>query len=615
MKSKVANGQNAKMSRIGLLSLVTLMCVSLSTGTALAADMSVWQVKSDGTVGKLVEPGISTSRAEEATKLLIKDSNYKGFAEKFKSNSAEMVEGIRAALISDKAGFDKNVKAIVDGLKALSGKEAFGSVKKKAAMDKLLEKLATLKFADVDSSSGEHELLATLLDLVGADREDVLKALGLTDEKKEKKDDEKPTEVDNTTAPVSERVPGEVTDEELQRQAQIECDKRKAELAAAEQKAADDAERAFNELRNFMEAQARNNNKKEDRAPVTNNSLFDQLARRFGGGDEATPPVQPPQTPPATPPATAQQQPDQNSALDEPVPNLPQQGGSNLPLAQTAPSRPIPVAQMAKPTVKDRGEAEGQALAQEVTNSKNLGASQLPMVFNANGQLMMAPYLAGQQLQLAMNDVDQQKAALSGAEDALRGKIAELKKKATELGDTPPGADDEAERLNGLLAKAESNARTVPNLQNQLQAVKKAADEGDRSAQDQAMQLSQQIATLNGAVQDAQDAVALHKSNTASIQRSGSKLAEGLQADISALTKQLNDVTEANKALDNRAKQIQMMGSQVASQQAPNNALAGTNVQQRLQGAQIVPRNTLGPAGAYNQDAGPRSAIGNRQTL
>lgn len=546
MKSKVANGLNAKMSRIGLLSLVTVMCVSLSAGSALAADYKVWKLK-DGKAGEPVEV-MKSDRGDLATKLLIKDKDFKGFLSEFKSSPTDMVAGMRKALVSDSANFKANRDAIVEGLKAAMADAEMGSLTVKDAMKKLIDALAKIdSVKDLENTDGAHEMFMSLLELSGK-KSEILAALGLTDEKKE--------EVAGPAAPATPAAPalpttpvvaqpGEVDDSFLQAKAQEQCDK----YNARKQKQDDEINNLYNEIANQFASQRRKPRKSEEVASVDNNALFGQLGRLFGNNDEQ------PAIPPAAAPAQVaqQQQPEQpqdNSVLDEPVQPLQQQQAA-LPLTPVTPPSSGQVQQFTLQPVTNFGDKEKAALASSIADSKALAGYQLPVTGQIN------PAIAVNMLRDASAQTAAQIEDLQTSQDSMQARIDTLRKEQKRLQGLPPGAEEEGTKLQQAYAEAKRNSDSMlPQLQQQLSQVQQAAQNGDPTAQLQVQRINADISKLTADTNSAKGSLEAHNANMTALSKKGAAQAAELEDVISGLETQLGQVKAPLKLLTERQNKI-----------------------------------------------------------
>jgi hypothetical protein len=255
------NGQ-AKMARIGLLTVIAGMVLNLSVGTALyaAESFKVWKLNAAGSAGELVQP-ISSDSLAEAKKWLTSedDKDLASFVEKFSKEPTQFVEAIHQTMV----GVDEETKmnALIGRLGKLKEQDAtkFGGGVKKAVLLGRLEELKNL-----DTKLRKDLNSEAMLKVLFSD--DLLKKLELTstapatsaDSSKKDKDlsftgfpffggDE------NGNSNEKEDRVAEVTDEQIQAAVQPVCDKQK-ELVEQSDKKLEDLQNLLNQVVNQFQA-------------------------------------------------------------------------------------------------------------------------------------------------------------------------------------------------------------------------------------------------------------------------------------------------------------------------------------------------------------------------
>ena len=295
--------KSAKMSRLGVLSLVTWMVVSLSAGTALAAtEFTLRHVDKDGVVGEEVK-ALELKQAEQAIEWT-RTNRFDDIVETHVNEPTQILEVVHQAIIAQEkelAKFEKeelakgtkqeditrmsatdrdNLKSTIEtGFKSVAISR-FGSLKAKDAINKLIDVL--LKNRKDLAKATRLDLLKALFE--GADKKDLLAALSLTTDEKivaKKKEEPKKEEVAEVKP-----VVGEISDEDLRKDALQECrnilDQKAQERAAIDEQIAglqDIVMELMNRAKTAYQAVAQKQAK-----PVTPNNkvndMLEELAKR-----------------------------------------------------------------------------------------------------------------------------------------------------------------------------------------------------------------------------------------------------------------------------------------------------------------------------------------------
>ncbi len=209
-KAKV-NGQSVVMNRIGALSLVTWMVVSLSAGTALAAtEYKLRKLDKDGNPGEEVQR-LSLTDEKEVIELLTVGERPKSLQEyvgRFSEEPTVFVEGIwkSVAKAKDAKAFEKDIK---EGLKGILVDDFRSD---KTALLKAIDRLFEIK-PELLAKMTREELLKEIFSGMG--NEPLRTALELTEKDKAvaKKKEEK--------GRVGEPA---LTDADIEKLAQEHCD-------------------------------------------------------------------------------------------------------------------------------------------------------------------------------------------------------------------------------------------------------------------------------------------------------------------------------------------------------------------------------------------------------
>jgi hypothetical protein len=334
----VVNGQSAKMSRIGLLSLVTWMVVSLSAGTALAAEFTLYKLDKEGKTTTEEVKGLDLQGQKDAHELLVSDKfNVEKYVELFSKEPTQFVEGIWKAVTETKDAGKRAAlkKALVKDLeKVLSTK--FGT--NKVSMLELVEKLMKIDDNNLYKLSRE-ELLKELL----AGNKELQLALNLSEKAADKvaEKKEKPPAKEGMNPRVKE-----FTDAELAALAKEQvCDKVNPLLNAVKDqftKNANSINEAFNRIKEMSKmaqvAQAPKKEQAEDIIPQLMKELMDKNKAKEAAHQPAAPQV-------ASAPEK-EDAPAKNSVLDNPLPQPQQQQQQNgmpfMPQTQVASASNIP---------------------------------------------------------------------------------------------------------------------------------------------------------------------------------------------------------------------------------------------------------------------------------
>ncbi len=367
MKSVNPNAKNPNklVSRLGVLSYMGLMVLTLATGgNALAADFKLWQQV------KVSEKPLEVQRldkfekgVEKSEKWLITEPDFKKFATSFSAEPFQFAEGLKAGLLkSFKDGSQDAFRAAAkEGFEKLEAKD-FGGFIRQSALKTIIEKILAMDKTKLEDEKFLEELFADPA---------VRAALGLTD----KDPNEKPVkEEPKGEKPVIKEEPkGDKPDtsakdaenakklaEEVARNAQLQAAIQAMQAQAQQQnlgtgelndgaldnlkaqvcggvdalKAQLDANRSsldaqlsgVNELFNrFASASrvgdvARNENK--DRLE----DILPGLLQNALGQQQQTSQIAPPPPPPTIPPqAQNEGRQNDNSIFDQPLPSRPQQ--------------------------------------------------------------------------------------------------------------------------------------------------------------------------------------------------------------------------------------------------------------------------------------------------
>jgi hypothetical protein len=329
----------SKVSRIGRLSMVTWMVVSLSAGTALAADFTLRKVDKDGVVGEEVK-ALELQQQKDAKELLTTVStdaktNVEKYVELFSKEPTQFVEGIAEAVRSVQDA-EKRTKLKEELLKDLNKVLASAYGIDKDALLKAVESLLKLEDKNLDKLTR-----AELLKEIFAGKAELLAKLSLSEKDKTvaKKDETKKVEEKK-----EERVGEVMTDAQITQLAKQQCDQVNGVLDRVKDqftKNANAINEAFNRIKEMSKlAQVAPVAKKEQAEDVIP-QLMKELMEKNKQPQHVTP--APPQVASAP---EKEEAPAKNSVLDQPLPQPQQQQPQNqmpyMPQSQVASSSNIP---------------------------------------------------------------------------------------------------------------------------------------------------------------------------------------------------------------------------------------------------------------------------------
>lgn len=599
MKSSKVVVKSNLMSRLGHLSAITVMALSLSVGTVRAAeDFKLWHaVVGDAKGEELLHA--SDDNSSDSVKWLVKDAsdkNIQKFVDEFSKEPFQFLEGMKAAKESAEKdskldALKKTISEKIFGDKSKIKDKSFGGKKERQALKELVEAMMEKDKLGKDFLSDlfvKPSILADL-NLKGAEK------------KPEPSKSPAPSTTPTPTAvPPTTPTVGEIDDGSLQRQAQQICDKfnglRDENLKSLKdqisplQAALDAANEKFNKLAsqpgidpNLLQAQKKNEKGLEDILPgLLANALNNDK-------DNQVTPSSNQQQQPFFPQQQQRRNDDQQSNLNQPVPDpgpqQPQQSGG-------MPMMPYQAATAAAPIRVNLPSASGR---QELRDAQD-ALSAIQMRQPVASTLGMNAGLPDLVMAKAKVRTDIQKA--QGALVAAKDRAARLDEQLEELKDQalPPEAKRKMTQLEGDLNQKKQA------MQQQQQMLQMLAPEQRQDAQQMMYMQQQQVAQSEQALNNYKAEMDIAAEKMSAAVKSLSKTRDNLQSVTSKLESEVSGLKEEETSVQqliNTNMQMQMSQNQPQQPGTPNiNRLQGFGG-----GNTSGPRTTAPRLGAALQSA------------
>lgn len=620
MKSRntVVNGQ-AKMARLGLLSLLTGMVLNLSLGTALYAadEFKLWKLDAEGKAGARVELALDTKKTEAATLLKSEVDTEPNVSEFVKLEPTVAFEGLRKFLVDSKAPAEQaavqkdKMEKILASLNKL-GTNKFTSPAHKAAFITLIEKIGKMSIEDLENLSPEEFLRIVFMSQTGE-----MKELGLTDVKKEIASNPviPPTPVNNTVGEVDDEVEQSagLSDAEIEALVKPICDKHNA-LVEKSNRELQDMQDLVKEVQNKVAAlsQIPPQVVKRDQAEDVIGPLLKQLAKDNQPAPAAAAAPVAPQV------ASTQSQPEEepvnpNSALNA-LPPAP-----NSQVGQPAPFFATPQSNSARPQIaldlpSNRGARDLRTAQEAIAAADDVLSQGVPTTINPYTGMSNNPLQVAAQLGASKAQVDGALANVNSAIKTTNKRMQEMDGQLEQLKDgaraaLPEWVSKEEARLQGVYDTAKRNFE-----QQRQQLTASAQASGDPNA------MAQVATTLGGMSQEMSRAETDLKGFQAEVEAklvTGNKAIAQLKSQRQALEDSYADLKTQKGKLDVQNTQIANLltsnGQQFAQMSQPGVGTPGPNVN-RISGANIG--NTArgrGIGGALSTDV--RGNLGTASTV
>ncbi len=249
MKScKAEVNVNGRQSRIGLLSLVTVMILFLSVGKSFAADTAkkfdLWHKDESGKIGAALLRFENPGDFEDARKYLV-DKNqpqpdFAGFVKKYQDEPFEFMQGVQSALIDSFNTPNGDPEALLASLKAglsnlpIDSHDGYDSYKRRNGYRDLLEYLSSLPKDQLEKLLRDHDFLKKLFTGKNGLLDALLLDFGLSKDKKSSSPTPTPT-ASPTAVPTAQPT----HDDEAQRRAEEEARQREEFQRQVQQQIAD----------------------------------------------------------------------------------------------------------------------------------------------------------------------------------------------------------------------------------------------------------------------------------------------------------------------------------------------------------------------------------------
>lgn len=596
--------ESKKMSRIGLLSLVTWMVVSLSAGTALAADFTLRKVDKDGVVGDEVK-GLELQQEKDAKELLTTvstdaKSNVEKYVELFSKEPTQFVEGIAAAVKSVKE-VEKRAELKKSLAKDLEKVLASAYGVDKDALLKIVEKLMAIDDKNLDKLT-RVELLKELF----AGKTELLAKLALSEKDKTVAKKDEPKNVEEKKA---DRVGEVMTDAQVTELAQKQCDQVNGVLDRVNDKLAtisNAINEGYNRLKEMSKlAQVAPAPKKEQAEDI-----IPQLMKELMEKNKAPQHAQPAAPQVASAPEK-EEAPAKNSVLDNPLPQPQQQQQQSMPFmpqTQVASSPNIPEFSPDLPANTGAALAirRGQDAAALGEEALTAGVPSLTNQFTGRA---LDPITAAGTLGAAKTTTENALTSVSQELKNANNRLSQLTQVRDRLKNDPANTvPEELKRLKSDKEQALAKAKEVLKAKNdQLQPMTQSAmmSGGDpRAMMEAQMQVKMMSAQETAAVAQAQselDAV-LAKENLVK-SKAKPELAT-YESQIVALEDTVSDLKAQKTKLDSQKQQIAQMLTANAQQALASSQPQSPNVYNRFGNQGNVPTTGRGLGNALNPTRG-----------